>query len=731
MGIALVGAPGTFAPFPGGEQAPLTPPWGTGSSRSSGNLLICWVSGISVIETTAPPIPPTPAGWTLACSTYFVIEDETDQYGAAAIFYKVATGGDAAPTLAFNTSGNAYQAMLAEFSGASVVSPLEQTAFSSVGGTGFPEDLGTENADANLGNLFISATMVLQPPGYTSTVNTTPIFSNGNPTTTVDDLTGVSTTGENFFLFSYGVNNTEHFTASGVTLFPFDGQLQMATSFASFRAVANLQCEGRLITAFSAKGTVQGTCAGTMVATFTGLAEVTNGLFPCSGTFLPTFMGAAAATSVRLPPLVPQPTLHGLSGKFLSTVATSHRWLAKVEVRTAAGDLIADITNHVTGGSVTVDETAEIRRTCQVVLDGDESLVPPQVLTSNSLALGEMLHPAKGNELWIYRGVRYSDGTTEFAQLGVFRMSKPSITDDGQNITITINGNDRASVVARQSWQIPFTVSKSPTNPLGLPGGNLANVVQQVLHYLLQGGNGGPNIYPNLQYHLSNDFAFLNTIPPVPFTYPVTTFGADPTSVSDPMSDLITFCAAAGAELFFDVQGNVVLRPIAVAANAIVIDSVHFAEGDNCTMDSLDRTLDETTAYNGVILYCQGTGNAGPFIVKVWDTNADSPTYYQGPWGQVPYIMTTTLIPAGGDLFPLAQQKGFNMASKQLQLILGSMDSVNLTCVPNPALQEGDCVEVRRDRMQVNDPYIISQMTIPLDPAADMSITFRPRIQAA
>ena len=432
--------------------------------------------------------------------------------------------------------------------------------------------------------------------------------------------------------------------------------------------------------------------------------------------------------------------LHGLSDQFLNAVAMGGRWRIKIEVRTAFNaTLVADITDHVTSGSVTVDETAEIRRTIQMVLDGTLSLVPPQHLSHNALDVADMLHPAKGNELWVYRGVQFSEDPedVEYAQLGVFRMSKPQITDDGANVTITINGSDRASVLQRQDWQFPYTVG---------PGANIFGVVEGAISYLMLGGNP-PNVSPTdptplprrPQIYDPSTIGFLWELDgmdaPYPFiqrfSYPVTTFGSDPSSAGDPMQDLITFVAAAGAELFFDVHGNVVVRPIQNPASIGIADTIHFVEGENCTMDQISRTLDETTAHNGVTLYCNGTGQALPFVVRIWDTDATSPTYYQGPWGQVPYKMVTTLIPSGADSVDLSYAKATHMAQQQLQLLLGSFDNVSINCVPNPALREGDICHVTRARMQVDDPYVISSMTIPLDPQSNMSITFRPRIQVS
>jgi hypothetical protein len=477
-----------------------------------------------------------------------------------------------------------------------------------------------------------------------------------------------------------------------------------------------IHCSGTIHATFTGSAYVSGGFSGHIGAQFTATAAATA-TFVCTGSLVAQFTATASASSVRRPPIGAPATLHGLSPRFIAAVTTDHRWLAKVEVRTPAGALVSDITEHVSGGSVTVDETAEIRRTCQLVLDGTPSLVPPEVITADPLSVRDMLHPAKANELWIYRGVGYPDGTSEFAQIGVFRMSKPEITDDGQSITITINGNDRAFVVSTRFWQTPYTLK-----PFVLgSGGNLGAAVQSTLNFLIG------KIYPNIQYNLAGDYAFYGT--GIPFTYPITTFGASPNSVADPMSDLITFVAAAGAELFFDISGNVVLRPITNVSTANVIDTVHFVEGENCTVTSAQRVLDETTAHNGVILYCNGPGAAGPFVVQVWDSNSSSPSYYKGPWGPVPYQLTTTLIPAGGDSFAVAQQKAFVMANAQLQLVRGTLDQITVTNVPNPALQEGDCIQVTRERMGVDEAYVIQRMTIPVDALAGMSITMRPRIQ--
>lgn len=393
-------------------------------------------------------------------------------------------------------------------------------------------------------------------------------------------------------------------------------------------------------------------------------------------------------------------SLHGLSDAFVAAVAGDQKWAVEVLVKSPGGQLLEDITDAVlVGSNVTTDETRQIRRQCQLNIDGSRSDLLP---TSK----GDLLHPATGNELWISRGVEYTNGSTELAPLGVFRTSKPGLTDTDVSMGFVLNGNDRSSVVSRIPWLVPFTVQAGTS-----PGG----VIEEALNFIIG------SIYPGLNYIFSS----------VIFQYPLTTWGATPSSGSDPMADLITFAASPGCELFFDVIGEPTFRPIVNSpAGAGVVDAIHFVEGENCAVVApMTRTIDETSAHNGVALYCNGTGIAGPFVQYVWDENSASPTYYLGVNGKNPLPITTTQIPAGSDTLQEARAKATVMASQQLQLVLGAMDDLTITHVPNPGLREGDAVHVTRKRLGVDADYIISSMTIPLDPETPQTTTFRPQVQ--
>lgn len=104
MAFALVGSAG--AASQGAANTAVTPAWGAGESRTAGNLLLLWVSG-----TGAATVPGTPSGWTQA-----VARGGTSC--SATIFYKIAAGSDAAPTVGAVASV-VWAAHLEEWSGGS------------------------------------------------------------------------------------------------------------------------------------------------------------------------------------------------------------------------------------------------------------------------------------------------------------------------------------------------------------------------------------------------------------------------------------------------------------------------------------------------------------------------------------------------------------------------------------------------------------------------------------
>jgi hypothetical protein len=184
MAYALVGTIGAVST--GASGASVTPAWGTGENRNANNLLVALVSQNSGAGLTA-----TPSGWTLAKSvgtTTFV-----------AIFYKIASGSDSAPTFA-GVTGAILSAQLAEFSGNVSSSPLDQTG-SALGSTS-PQTATFAATDLRSGELLLISSFT----GYSAVNSATISLTSNNATVTNAGTDGASGTGH--FQFGYGVTTS-------------------------------------------------------------------------------------------------------------------------------------------------------------------------------------------------------------------------------------------------------------------------------------------------------------------------------------------------------------------------------------------------------------------------------------------------------------------------------------------------------------------------------------------
>lgn len=191
MAYALVGSIG--AVLAGSSGGSVTPAWGTSETRAANNLLILWVEGKG--STT---LPAAPSGWTLGEQISNSGGGGTD---TASIFFKVAAGSDAAPTVAAITSAT-LTAQLAEFSGGAVSSPLDTVSGNA--GTTSPLTISESSADALSGELLIACAC----DGYASTTGTkTCVISSNNATMTNTTNGGVSSLTD-VYAFAYGITTS-------------------------------------------------------------------------------------------------------------------------------------------------------------------------------------------------------------------------------------------------------------------------------------------------------------------------------------------------------------------------------------------------------------------------------------------------------------------------------------------------------------------------------------------
>lgn len=116
--------------------------------------------------------------------------------------------------------------------------------------------------------------------------------------------------------------------------------------------------------------------------------------------------------------------MYPVSARFLQAIAESHRLATTITLFRANGT-VEDLPH--TGGSVTVDRTADCRRTCSVEI-ADPTLIPRTPAAALSVY---------GSTLRISRGVQVGD-YTETVPLGVFRLDE--ISGDPDTGPVTLSG---------------------------------------------------------------------------------------------------------------------------------------------------------------------------------------------------------------------------------------------------------------------------------------------------
>ena len=145
--------------------------------------------------------------------------------------------------------------------------------------------------------------------------------------------------------------------------------------------------------------------------------------------------------------------MYPASATFKNALLNNHTVIAKVEVWN--GDLkLTEL--DIDSGQVNISANSAIRRTCEIHLvtpRSSDNLVPDNDF--------DYLSPY-GNELKVYRGIRYSNGTEEYVPLGVFVMTDVDINDSNEGVDINVSGEDRSLRVSRNKWLEPYQITNGP-----------------------------------------------------------------------------------------------------------------------------------------------------------------------------------------------------------------------------------------------------------------------------
>lgn len=359
------------------------------------------------------------------------------------------------------------------------------------------------------------------------------------------------------------------------------------------------------------------------------------------------------------------------SARFLAAVAEPHTLAVRVALLQDGEEVD---TLDTLGGTVTLDGNAATRGTVDLAFadDGTLGLVPDT--PASPLA-------PYGNELRVERGIEYLDGTIETIPLGVFRINDVDVNDTDDGLHIRVTGQDRSARIIDARFEAPYQVAAATP---------ITDAIADTIGL----------VYPEVV----TNFA--------------TTSLTTPQVIAEEGGDRWAFCqqiaTGAGMELFFDGDGELVLRPVTPPAGSPVTSLV---EGEDGVLLEAARKWSRQGAFNRVIATGENTSETAPVRGVATDDNPNSPTYYYGPFGPCPRFYSSPFITTADQAASAAQA----ILSREL----GTTQSVDFGTVVNPALEPGDVIRVTRERAGIDEDDVIDTLSIPLAAEGAMSGTTR------
>ncbi|MGW3491771.1 DUF5047 domain-containing protein [Streptomyces sp. NPDC001054] len=355
--------------------------------------------------------------------------------------------------------------------------------------------------------------------------------------------------------------------------------------------------------------------------------------------------------------------MYPVSSRFLARLGESHRPVVAGQLFLTTGDVV-DL--EVTGGSVQVDRSQAIRRTCTVTLP-DPALIPRTA--ADQLA-------TYGARLRVQRGVEYGDGSTELVPLGVFRLD--SVDGDVAQGPVTLQGKSLECVVADDKTVEPWTAS-----------GTVVGAITAIITRSIP------------------DASIISRITDAPIGSRV--FDVE----SDLWAGAQEIAAAVGAECYTNADGAFVIATLPDLLTSDPVWAIEATEGGAYITGNRSMTSD--SVFNAVLARGENTSDDVPPVSWLAvDDDPGSPTYWGGPFGRRPdFYSSSTLVSTA------ACQQAANLRLLQARAPNSSGD---ISSLPNPALEPGDVVRVTHPD-GVRELHQVASFTVPLDLGGDFPIS--------
>lgn len=366
--------------------------------------------------------------------------------------------------------------------------------------------------------------------------------------------------------------------------------------------------------------------------------------------------------------------MYTATAKFRAAIVQAHTVDAEAEIWTSDQKLIS---LPIESGSVSVSAKNATRRTCEVTLMTDRTST--NYVPSTNF---DYITPF-GNELRLFRGILYTDGTDEYIPLGVFVITDVAITDSADGVTIKVQGEDRSTIISRAKWLEPYQM--------------VSGTLEASITALLQ------SRYSDVQV----------SFPTTGVTIGQVILGTD--KANDPWKDAVQICELVGYDLYFDVTGAATMKQFPSLDGSVVVAT--YEEGNGTTITNLNRTISNKETYNGVVYTVTGTQVTTPIRVTVWDEDSTSPTYRYGKFGQVPIFIDSNLVQTS--------DAAITAATALLNTYIGAQETINWQSLVDPTLDVQDVVYVKSVGSKVDRLVILDSLNIPLTADAEMKADAR------
>lgn len=365
-----------------------------------------------------------------------------------------------------------------------------------------------------------------------------------------------------------------------------------------------------------------------------------------------------------------------ISERFARQLTTDQVRTTRVEVLTDPTASPIDVTDWWVDGSVDLGRN-EIRRSCTLTFEDDgQGLVVP-------ISAADLLAPY-GNEVRVWSGFTYPQGDEELVPVGTFRIMRTT----SRYPTVTIEGRDRAVNLQRNKWDKTRVLR---------PGMLWDDVVASLLL----------ERYPAAELDLSAGHTDV-TCPQV-----VIELGTDPWAWLQKAAADTLDC-----QLYADPMGVFRLLPEeSVGADTVPVwayDGRSVAssppdEADWANTATYDQELDWATdeVWNAVVVTGTNKDNSAvTYYGAAYDTDPASPTWWNGKYGRNVLVETSDLVQSN--------YAASRAAKTRLQQVAGIPEGLTLGAIPNPALEVGDALLVRRPELGLDTVHLLDSAPLPL-----------------